>query len=237
MNFVIPMAGKGQRFINAGYNLPKMLIEAKGKTLLEWSIDSLPLDLCTKLIFIGLYEHEVKYKISDFIKKKYTGKWELITLFIEETTGGQAETVLKAESQIDKRNPLLIFNIDTCFKSKDLKDKLVLENIDGVLGSFKDNSSRFSFAQINKNGIVTRVTEKEPISHHALTGLYFFSQACDFIETASELIRNNETIKGEFYIAPMYNKLIQKKKKYILDICDEHYILGTPDELSSFINL
>lgn len=45
MNFIIPMAGKGERFKNAGFELPKMLIEAHGKTLLEWSVDSLPLDL------------------------------------------------------------------------------------------------------------------------------------------------------------------------------------------------
>ena len=71
MNFVIPMAGQGKRFVKVGYNLPKMLIKVKGKTLLQWSVDSLPLNLCTNLIFIGLEEHEKKYQISNKIKKLY----------------------------------------------------------------------------------------------------------------------------------------------------------------------
>ena len=45
MNFLITMAGEGRRFREAGFTVPKMLIEAKGKTLLEWSIDSLPLKI------------------------------------------------------------------------------------------------------------------------------------------------------------------------------------------------
>ena len=48
MNFVIPMAGRGERFKKAGFSLPKMLIESHGKTLLEWSVDSLPLELFIK---------------------------------------------------------------------------------------------------------------------------------------------------------------------------------------------
>ena len=69
MNFIIPMAGRGQRFIDDGYKIPKYLIKVKNKTLLQWSIDSLPLDLATKILFIILQEHEDEYNISSFIRK------------------------------------------------------------------------------------------------------------------------------------------------------------------------
>jgi tRNA(Ile)-lysidine synthase len=94
MNFVIPMAGRGQRFFDAGFEVPKMLIEAKGKILLEWSVDSLPLELCSKLIFVLLEDHEKNYGLSEIILQKYTGNYEIHFVFLAETTRGQAETVL-----------------------------------------------------------------------------------------------------------------------------------------------
>ena len=41
MTIIITMAGLGSRFRKAGYNCPKYMIEAKGRTLFDWSMDSL----------------------------------------------------------------------------------------------------------------------------------------------------------------------------------------------------
>ena len=108
MNFVIPMAGRGQRFVDAGYEQPKMLIQAKGKSLLEWSVDSLPLEICTRLIFILLKEHEEAFQLCDFVREKYQGNFELHFVALDEVTQGQAETVLKAKKVIDPNLDLVI---------------------------------------------------------------------------------------------------------------------------------
>jgi choline kinase len=52
------MAGLGSRFRKAGYNVPKYMIEAKGKTLFEWSMISLTgfKDVVDKYIFIHCNE-------------------------------------------------------------------------------------------------------------------------------------------------------------------------------------
>lgn len=234
MNFVIPMAGRGKRFLHAGYDLPKMLIEVRGKTLLQWSLDSLPLKLCTNLVFVGLKEHEEKYHISAKIKLLYGNVRSIQFIFLERPTGGQAETVLKAENLLIAESPVLIFNIDTYFKSSTLERKLSRADVDGVLGAFNDNSDRYSYAALDDDGNVSRVVEKEPISTNALTGLYHFKQTSDYLEAAKTVIINNEKTKGEFYIAPLYNKLIEKGRKFILDFVEEHHILGTPEELSIF---
>jgi len=41
LTIIITMAGMGSRFRKAGYTVPKFMIEAKGRTLFEWSMDSL----------------------------------------------------------------------------------------------------------------------------------------------------------------------------------------------------
>lgn len=234
MNFVIPMAGRGQRFVDAGYTQPKMLIKAKGKTLLEWSVDSLPLHLCTNLIFIGLEEHKEQFAIDQFIITKYGEICNVQQVYLNEVTRGQAETVLKAEKHINPEVPLVIFNIDTAFTSRTLAEKLLRNDVDGVLGSFKSDEPRFSYASVNDNGIINNVVEKEVISKHALTGLYHFRNPLDFINAAKAAIQNGETVKNEYYIAPLYKKLINESKEFILDHTDSHDILGTPEELFLF---
>lgn len=233
MNFVIPMAGRGERFKRAGYITPKMLIEVHGKSLLEWSVDSLPLQLCSNLIFIGLKEHKEKYELEKFILSLY-GQYSPKFLWLNEVTRGQAETVDKAYDLIDMTTDLVIFNIDTMFVSNSLKDLLRDSKTDGVLGAFISDESRFSYAKVNDNNIVSETAEKVVISQYALTGLYHFKNPMDFFDVAEKQIDNNILTGGEFYIAPMYNDLIKRGKSFTLDICQEHWILGTPEELESF---
>lgn len=238
MNFVIPMAGRGQRFADAGYKVPKMLIEAHGKTLLEWSIDSLPLALCTRLVCILLAEHERQHNLSQHITALYGNRAEIRFLFLEQVTRGQAETVLLAKPLIDESKDLVVFNIDTYFHSDTLAGKLQRNDIDGVLGAFESTEPRFSFAVVDGlTGYVTRTAEKEVISHHALTGLYHFRRPADFFEAATHYISNNILVNNEFYIAPMYNYLIEQGKHYVVDEAAEHHILGTPAELKHFLDL
>jgi dTDP-glucose pyrophosphorylase len=234
MNFVIPMAGRGQRFAEAGYKEPKPLIEIRGKTLTQWSVDSLPLNLCSNLLFIMLQDHDDEYRIADRIRQWYREVCSLNFVFLPAATRGQAETVWKARHVIKLSEPLLIYNIDTYFRSETLAEALQRDDIDGVLGAFKHNSPRFSFAETDSHGWVTRVAEKEPISSNALTGLYHFSRAGYFIRAAEESIKADITTKGEFYVAPLYNRLIEEGKKFILDFCSQHHILGTPAELQLF---
>jgi dTDP-glucose pyrophosphorylase len=235
MTIVIPMAGRGQRFVDAGYRQPKMLLEAHGKTLLQWSADSLPLSLCKCLVFVGLMEHEQYFSISKKLRKWYGAVPRLEMVWLPATTGGQAETVLHAREHAPAHEPLLIFNIDTAFSSPSLKSALASAQNDGVLGAFTSSEPRFSFAATDETGTVTRVAEKVPISDQALTGLYHFRRAGDFFAVADHAVRLNQRVKGEFYVAPLYNELIAQGHRYVIDSCAHHYILGTPEEYKAFL--
>jgi dTDP-glucose pyrophosphorylase len=235
MTIVIPMAGRGQRFVDAGYRVPKPLIVAHGKSLLQWSVDSLPLSLCERLIFVGLAEHEKQFNLATRIREWYGHGPRLEFVFLPGVTGGQAETVLAAREHIPLGKPLLIFNIDTAFHSPTLARALTATNHDGILGTFESDEARFSFAAVDAHGQITRVAEKVAISRNALTGLYHYRLAGDFLAVADEAIKKNERVKGEFYVAPLYNALIAQGRRFVLDRCETHYILGTPTELESFL--
>ena len=226
------MAGKGQRFIDQGFDSPKYLLNINDRSMLEWSIESLPLEISSKIIFIILSSHEEKYNVVNFIKKKYSEKYSLHFYLINEVTRGQAETVLSAWHLISKNERLLIFNIDTSFYSKTLKGNL-LKKCDGLVGTFNSRLKQYSYAKVLNNK-VTETAEKKVISNYALTGLYMFSDPYSFHESATKYLQINKTTHNEFYIAPLYNELIEQNKNIIIDEVNDINILGTPEELKIF---
>ena len=237
---VIPMAGHGRRFKDAGISKPKFMIEVKNKTLFEWSLDSLPLEISRKIIFICLEEHEKEFNVGKFIKdimnQKYSNlSYELV--YLEKTTRGQVETVLHAKQLIDSESTLIIYNIDTYFTSTRLKSKILTlknQNIDGILGCFTSDDENLSFVELNDKGLVKRVREKEKISSLASTGLYIFSSGKQFIETAETMIKNDIKVRDEFFVSELYNILLKLGKKFEIDVAEEFIPFGTPDDIKKF---
>ncbi len=242
-NFVIPMAGQGKRFLEAGYNIPKYIIKAHKKSMFEWALASLPLDMAQKVIFIYFKEHQKKYNVSKFIRDVVITDYPFLKnryliIWLNKVTRGQTETVLSAKKYINNEIPLVIYNIDSYFQSSRLRQRLFnvyYQGIDGVLGVFRSRGHRWSFIKVNKNGFVIKTTEKKPISNLASTGLYTFTKGKDFVKAAEYAVKNNLTIKGEFYIAPLYNILIKERKRFIVDFAEEFWCLGTPKDLNNFL--
>lgn len=234
--YAVAMAGQGKRFSSAGYVLPKFMIEAAGRTLFEHSVFSLPLHLAAKIIFIALREHEEKYGLRNFIEAKLAGAlppgagWEL--LLLDAPTGGQAETVLAAKDLVPAGADLAIYNIDTRFNSPALAARLAdpAAKLDGVLGGFKlsGQDAKWSFAALGPDGLVTRTAEKQQISDNALTGFYHFTRAGDFFQAAEEGLAAGPGQGGEHYVAPLYNRLIARGRRFTLDLAPELTPLGTP---------
>jgi dTDP-glucose pyrophosphorylase len=235
MNFLITMAGEGTRFRNSGYRVPKMLIEVRGKTLMEWSVESLPLEICTQLIFVILQQDEDNFSVSTVINELYGGgSFNLTFTYLPSITRGQAESALIAAASLDSDEPLLIYNIDTMFRSKTLKKSLLRKDVDGVIGCFYATDPRYSYARLDNEGYVIETAEKRVISDLALTGLYHFNHAGDFVDVAKFAIEQNRRVNNEFYIAPLYNDLIARGRRFIVDPVLEIHVLGTPEELQIF---
>lgn len=236
MTIVIPMAGRSQRFYDAGFSIPKYLLRAHGKTLLQWSVDSLPLDLANRTVFVGLRQHETEHGVEQVIRSLYGAVTQLDFLWLGDVTGGQAETVLRAAPLIDPEGALMVFNIDTAFVSRTLRHAVQQVGVDGIVGCFRSNEPRFSYARTDISGRVVEVAEKDVISPHALTGLYHFGRASHFLAAAEAAVRDNRRVKGEFYVAPLYNHMIDGGLNVVLDEAEQHAVLGTPQEYDTFKN-
>ena len=97
LNIVIPMAGLGSRFQQAGYTVPKPLIDVRGRPMYAWAADSLPLEFASRLIFILLSSQPEFPQLRADILRRYA-KHNPIVLDVPALTAGQAITVLRAKA-------------------------------------------------------------------------------------------------------------------------------------------
>lgn len=237
MNIVITMGGMGSRFFKAGYNLPKYMIEVKNKTLFEWSMISLRnfKSDTTKFIFIVKKEDAAVEFISDKCNDLGIDKPNVIQ--IDELTDGQATTAMLAKEYWNNDEALIIFNIDTHINP----DVLYPEDIqgDGWIPTFNGEGDSWSFVKVNELGYGTEVREKQRISDYATIGLYAFSSALLYEKLYTQYYSNKNNIeKGEKYIAPVYNQLIESGGRVRIKQLPREavQVIGTPEELIKFKN-
>ena len=103
-------------------------------------------------------------------------------------------------------------------------------NGDGLILTFKSNSTNYSYAKVDRDGYVTETAEKKAISSNACVGIYGFKKGSDFCKYAREMIERDMRTKNEFYISPLYNLLVNDGKKILTEQVDKMHIFGTPDE-------
>jgi hypothetical protein len=98
---------------------------------------------------------------------------------------------------------------------------------------------KWSFVGLDGARRVTRVAEKQVISHEATVGIYNFRRGRDFVRGAEAMIAKDLRVNGEFYVAPVYNELIAEGARVaIYNVGREGagmYGMGIPDDLERFL--
>ncbi len=237
MTVIITMAGLGSRFRKAGYRVPKYMIEAKGKTLFEWSMDSL-LDYnphVSKYVFVVRGEDGA----SGFIREKCRqyGLMDVDIVEIGHLTDGQATTCMLAMPYCEKDAPVMVYNIDTYVEPYGMKYADI--SGDGHIPCFHADGDHWSFVRLDDCGKAVEVREKERISDNCTLGAYYFSSAGLCRQLYEEYYSDGSRMeKNEKYIAPLYNYMIGKGMEVTISIvpAEKVHVLGTPEELQRFMD-
>ncbi|KKU68823.1 MAG: Nucleotidyl transferase [Parcubacteria group bacterium GW2011_GWA2_47_16] len=237
LNIVVPLAGRGTPFKEAGYAFPKALIDIKGKTMIELVVGNLKPTCEHRFIFICQREHYEKFDLYNIFKNVTDNKFEVVQL--NGQTEGAACTVLTATEHINNDNDLLIANSDQFIETGTnnfIKEGRRGEK-DGLIMTFEASHPKWSYARTDSSGRVIEVAEKKVISKHATVGIYYFRKGTDFVDAAQAMIHKNIRYNNEFYICPAYNEMILSGKKiFIKEIpAKKMHGLGTPEDLSHFL--
>lgn len=236
LNIVVPMAGRGSRFADAGYALPKPLIDVHGMPMIEYVTKNITPKCEHRFVYICLKEHIEKY---DLIAELNRISPDCVIVPVDQVTEGAACTVLLAERYIDNNDAMMIANSDQ-FVDIDINDYLaVIKNYDGLIMTMQADNPKWSFIQYDENGFVTLLREKEVISNEATVGIYNYQRGSDFVKYAKQMISKDIRVNNEFYVAPVYNEMIEAGMKLVYcNIGSENkgmYGLGIPEDLNKFL--
>jgi RpiB/LacA/LacB family sugar-phosphate isomerase len=232
-NLLVPMAGRGQRFINEGYKVPKQLLHVKDKQLIDISLSSVETSECN-LIFVVRDDQITNFQIDKVLQNKYGDDVKIVVT--DGLTDGSVCSCLLAEEYIDNEMPLVIHTLDIQFFPVLKPDELFSQDDDGVLLTFKSNSSNYSYVSIDESGRAIKTAEKKVISPNACVGIYAFARGFDFCKYARKMIELDLRTNGEFYISPLYNLLIEDGLKITTSQVDKMHIFGTPKEFEFYKN-
>ena len=232
LNVLIPMAGAGSRFTEAGYIFPKPLIEVNGNPMIQEVVNNL--SITANYIYVVQKEHFEKYHL-DYLLNAITPNCQIVQ--VDSITDGAAITALMAKELIDNDNPLILANSDQIidWNSRDFLYELYNKNADGGIAIFKSNHPKWSYAKMDSFNLVSEVAEKKPISEHATVGIYYWKHGSDFVKYAEQMIEKNIRTNDEFYICPVYNEAILDNKKIYGISVKNMWGIGTPEDLNYYL--
>lgn len=237
LNIVLPIAGRGSRFAVAGYAEPKPLIPIFGTPMIALVIDNIRPARPHRFIFITQQEHLNTTSLGEVLTRSAPG---CVIVAIDGVTEGAACTMLAAKDSINNEAPLMMANSDQ-YVDTDINsylETLDSTGADGLIMTFPADHPKWSYVRRDASGTVVEVVEKEVVSHEATVGIYNFRRGCDFVAGAEQMITRNRRVNGEFYVAPVYNELIERHARIAThDIGAHMYGLGVPSDLEAFLQV
>lgn len=232
LNVLIPMAGAGSRFQQAGYTFPKPLIDVDGKPMIQVIVDNLNIE--ANYVYVVQKEHREKYNL-DTLLNLITPGCKIVE--VDGITEGAACTTLLAKDYINNDAPLVMANSDQFVEwdSNEFMYKMIEQKVDGGILTFTATHPKWSFAKIDEYGYVTEVAEKNPISDIATVGVYYWSKGSDYVKYAEQMIEKNVRVNNEFYVCPVFNEAIADGKKIKTFNIEKMWGLGTPEDLKYYL--
>ncbi|MDA8698169.1 hypothetical protein N9M41_06800 [Rhodopirellula sp.] len=236
---LIPMAGLGQRFTDAGYKVPKPLIDIGGRFMIDRAASSLP--PAEYWVFICRKEHEDRAAISSKLKKQYPAAEVLI---LDHFTQGQASTCMLAEPFLDEDDCVSIGACDNAMIYQDESWERQISDTDILVWTFRNNPAVLQKPQMyswaaQSEEFISRIAVKQPLSNnpmrdHALIGAFTFKKAGDFLRCGRKMHRENRKVNGEYYIDELVNVGIEIGLRAKVFEVDYYIGWGTPQDLETY---
>ena len=227
---VMPMAGRGSRFVAHGIMEPKPLIELKGRPFFWWAVESVRrMTTVREMVFVVLDEHCEQFNIHNRITDLYP---DAQIVKITDVTSGAAETAQLGLAAVRSDGPVAINDCDHAFICHDIQgaSSSLMSTASGALLCFRSNSSAYSYIKLGSAGEIIGTVEKEVVSPYAIAGCYLFSSPAVFTELYESY--RITCPYNELFISGLYDLLIERGETVLKLEAEQHCSFGTPEELS-----
>jgi dTDP-glucose pyrophosphorylase len=238
---LIPMAGAGQRFLDAGYTVPKPLIPVDGVPMVVRAAGALP--DADHWVFVCRAEHVRDAAIDRELERHFS---PATVLTVDRLTEGQASTALLAASVLRPDDRLTIGACDNgmTYDGAALQ-RLWADGADAIIWTFRGNPTvlqnprMYGWVATDAHGHVTGVSCKKPISadpihDHAVVGTFAFRRVSDFVRATQRTIALDRRVNGEFYIDVVMDQAVADGLEVRVLEVERYVCWGTPHDLESF---
>jgi len=235
MNIIIPLGGKGERFVREGYSDPKPLINVLNKQMIFWVLDNLIIHKDDN-IFIVYSADLDQHNFTGIVRSKYP---QVVCIPVNHQTSGAVETLsvgIKTIMQMSSHKKCVLLDCDT-FYTEDILSVVRNSEDSIVFYTKKDNEKPiYSYIELDaETNCITRIQEKVKISSNANTGCYVFSDIRQLHRLCEYVLKNNITFNGEPYTSCVISELIKESRVQGHQLDDKCvFSLGTPSELLVF---
>lgn len=234
MRAIMPIAGLGSRFATEGITKPKPLIEVGDKPMVRWAADSIPFVDDDKFVFVVREAHVDRYDIGEKLRRIFSPNIDIVV--IDYLTEGPACTAELAAEHIRSEEKVVVTDSDHFFQSNSYNR--LLENppsdVRGAIPVFPATNDGLSYSSVDDDMHIDRVAEKEQISRYANIGAYYFSAFEDFKWALQRTREKEQTVNEEYYVAPLYNEMIERGDTIVACECEDVWSLGTPADVRAF---
>lgn len=225
VHLIVPMAGRGSRFADERFRVPKPLIDLAGQPFFFWATRAILTDMpVASLTYVVLREHIDAFDIGRRIKDHFP---RANVVALPEVTKGAVITCL-AGAEMTPRDgaPLIFQDCDHAFRCAALRPALErgLGRNAGLLLSFRSTDPHFSFIRPGEDGAVIETVEKRAVSTHAIAGAYVIRDRSTFEKYVPLYV--DECPYPELFTSGIYNTMLRRGERVgFLDL-DWHLPFG-----------
>jgi NDP-sugar pyrophosphorylase family protein len=234
------MTGVGQRFIDAGFERLKPLIETEIGTMIQNVLNGFP-SIEAPICIISEVARDKELLKSELLRIRPKAR----IVEIPPHKKGPSFAIWEAREHIDLELPVVVSYCDFSgiWSEKEFLERVSLS--DGLIQTYTGfhphmiRSNRFAYVRKDAEDNVIGIQEKlpytnDPMSEEASSGIYGFKSGDILIQAISSQLHNDISLNGEFYTSLTYKPLIEKKKE-VKTIQMQHFFQwGTPEDLRDF---
>ncbi len=246
---LIPMAGAGQRFADAGYKVHKPAImtvdrrTGEEKPMVVCATADLPDAAAngSNVIYVDRTFHKTD-GVEAAIRAYYPNA-EFIT--VDHLTEGQACTCMLAEERLNPEEPLLIAGCDNGMDIDRQAFGKLTETCDCIVFTYRHNEAvlanpnAYGWMIADENGSITGTSIKKaisdtPMEDPAVVATFWFKKARIFTEATKKMIAENDRVNGEFYVDQVVSHVLALGYSARIFDIDRYIGWGTPTDYENY---
>ncbi|MCH8486509.1 MAG: NTP transferase domain-containing protein [Candidatus Cyclonatronum sp.] len=212
MKLIIPMAGRGTRLRPHSHTTPKPLLPIAGTMMVERIVrtfsESLEKPIDEIAFVLGDFGAEVENQLRD-MAGRFNAKG---SIYYQQQALGTAHAVYCARESM--QGEVIVAFADTLFSTN---GPVKVSDADAAIWLKEvENYSSFGVA-LMKNGRITGFVEKpkEPVSKHAIIGVYYFKEGETLRAELTNIVENDlKSPRGEYELTDAIEALLAKGKVF-----------------------